>query len=70
MQEIEDGVFKLNMDSPRAQAAIERYLTSADYEFECEAVVGRQFADVHDHAAHLRAGGCAQIIEALASKPA
>jgi len=35
MQEIEDGVFKLSMESPRAQAAIERYLASADYEFEC-----------------------------------
>jgi hypothetical protein len=67
MQEIEDGGFKLNMESPRAQAVIERYLASADYEFECANVVGRQFADLHDHAAHLRDGGCAQIIQALAA---
>jgi hypothetical protein len=52
------------------QAIIERYLESADYEFECANVVGRRFEDVHDHAAYVHGGGCAQIIEALASKPA
>jgi hypothetical protein len=68
MQEIEAGTFKMmNLDSPRLQAIIERYLESADYEFECANVVGRKFEDVHDHAAHLRGGGCAQIIAALAA---
>jgi hypothetical protein len=69
MQEIEEGSFKLNMESPRSQAAIERYLQSADYQFECAAVVGRKFDDVHDHAAYLRSGGCAGIIEALVTQP-
>jgi hypothetical protein len=67
MQEIEAGTFKMNLESPSLQATIERYLESAGYEFECAKVVGRQFADVNDHAAYLRGGGCAQIIEALAA---
>jgi hypothetical protein len=67
MQEIEAGTFKMNLESPSLQAIIDRYLASANYEFECANVVGRQFADVNDHAAYLRGGGCAQIIEALAA---
>jgi hypothetical protein len=57
------------MESLRAQAAVERYLESADYEFECANVVGRRFEDVHDHAVYLRGGGCAEIIEAMAAQP-
>lgn len=45
---------------------IEKFLESSDYEFECSAIVGREFENVDDHAAYMRAGGCAQIIEALA----
>jgi hypothetical protein len=55
-------------NNPIAQAAIDRYLESADYEFECSKIVGRKFEDVADHAAYLRAGGCSKIIEALAAK--
>jgi hypothetical protein len=54
-------------DDPLAQAAIERYLESADYVFECSAIVGRKFVDIHDHASFLRQGGCSKIIEALAA---
>jgi len=54
-------------DNPLASAAIERFLESADYEFECHKIVGRKFENVADHSAYLREGGCAQIIEALAA---
>ena len=54
-------------DDPIALATIERYLESADYEFECSKIAGRTFENVDDHAAYLRAGGCSKIIEALAS---
>jgi hypothetical protein len=47
---------------------IERFLESADYEFECSEIVGRKFEDVSDHADHVRAGGCSEIIEALAAR--
>lgn len=53
-------------NNPEAIAVIERYLASADYEFECSKIVGRKFENVADHAAYLRTGGCAKIIEALA----
>jgi hypothetical protein len=45
---------------------IERFLESADHEFECSKIVGREFENVADHAGYLRQGGCSKIIEALA----
>jgi hypothetical protein len=53
-------------DNPLALAALERYLESSDYEFECAKVAGRRFEGVAEHAAYLQAGGCSHIIEALA----
>jgi hypothetical protein len=47
---------------------IERFLKSADYEFECSEIVGRKFEKIGDHADYLRDGGCSEIIEALATK--
>lgn len=54
--------FNLGASSPE----MEQFLASADYEFECANIVGRKFADITDHAAYVREGGCAEIIEALA----
>ncbi len=54
-------------NNPIALAAIEKYLESADYEFECSNIVGRKFENVADHAEYLRGGGCSKIIEALAT---
>jgi len=56
---------KPGYDNPLALAAIERYLESTDYEFECSKIVGRKFVNVEDHAGYLREGGCSKIIEAL-----
>lgn len=53
-------------NNPRALQAIERYLKSTDYEFECSKVVGRKFENVSDHAKYIHGGGCAEIINALA----
>lgn len=57
-------------DNPKALAAADRFLESADFEFECEKIVGRKFEDVADHADYLREGGCSKIIDALASATA
>ena len=46
---------------------IEKFLESSDYEFECSEIVGRKFENVHDHAAYLHAGGCSEIISAIAA---
>jgi hypothetical protein len=58
---------KIEMQNPRAMAMIDKFVESADYEFECAKIVGRKFADVNDHACYLREGGCSKIIEALAA---
>ena len=58
---------KVNYSDPAIPAAIERFLESADYEFECAKIVGRNFENAADHAAYVREGGCARIIEALAA---
>ena len=41
---------KFEMQNPRAMAMIDKFVESADYEFECAKIVGRKFADVNDHA--------------------
>jgi len=46
---------------------VEKFLESSDYEFECSKIVGRQFESVDEHADYLRAGGCSNIIEGLAT---
>ena len=58
---------KPGFENPLASAAVERYLESADYEFECSKIVGRKFEDIADHANYLRQGGCEKIITTLAA---
>jgi hypothetical protein len=50
-----------------ATRIVERFLEASGYKFECAEIVGRRFADIGDHAAYLRSGGCASILEALAA---
>lgn len=50
-----------------ASDIIDKFVESSDYEFECAKIVGRQFENVDDHADHLHKGGCAKIIQALAT---
>jgi len=54
------------MTLPGADALVEKFLQSSDYEFECAKIVGRKFDGVDDHARHMREEGCSAIIEALA----
>jgi hypothetical protein len=58
---------KLSFDLTAAPKELEKFLAVSDYEFECAKIVGRKFENVADHASFVRAGGCAKIIEALAS---
>lgn len=51
----------------RATRIVERFLEASGHRFECAEIVGRRFADVADHAAYLRDGGCAAIVEALSA---
>jgi hypothetical protein len=67
MNSIKEGAGKINYESPRALDVIDKFMKCADYEFECSEIVGRRFEDVDDHAGYLRAGGCSEIIEVLAT---
>jgi len=67
MNYIKQNDKKPGLDNPMASAAMERYLESADYEFECSKIVGRKFENVADHANYIKNGGCARIIAALAA---
>jgi hypothetical protein len=67
MNHVKEGVQDFAFNSPIAQAALERFLESAGYEFECSKIVGRKFENAVDHACYLRDGGCSKIIEALAT---
>jgi len=67
MKRVQDGTGQVEYNSPEATEAIDRFVQSADGEFECAKITGRKFENVADHAGYLRAGGCAKIIEALAS---
>ena len=57
----------LNFGDTWVGEIIERFLESSDYEFECSEITGRVFENVSDHADYLRAGGCSEILAALAA---
>ncbi|HZD04870.1 MAG TPA: C-GCAxxG-C-C family (seleno)protein, partial [Longimicrobiales bacterium] len=62
----EDGG-KVAFRDSRTERIVDRFLEQTDFQFECSEIVGRRFEDVGDHAAHLRNGGCAGLLEALAT---
>jgi len=49
----------------RATRIVARFLEASGHTFECSEIVGRRFGDVAEHAAQLRGGGCARLLEAL-----
>ncbi len=59
---------KIDFKNPKTIETIERFMKCTDFEFECSKIVGRRFENIHDHACHLRDGGCLKIIEILATK--
>ncbi len=61
------GSGKVDFKNPRAQDAVNRFLKCTDYEFECATITGRRFENIAEHAAYMRRGGCARLIEALAA---
>ena len=62
-----EGAGTNEFQNPRAVDAIDRFLETADYEFECSKIVGRKFENIADHADYLHHGGCSKIIEGLAA---
>jgi len=69
MNRVRAGTGQVEYNSLEATDAIDRFLQSANGEFECSKIVWRQFENVDDHAAYLRDWGCSKIIKALAAQP-
>jgi hypothetical protein len=65
-----DNIWNSEVFQSRAEDTIDRFMNSADFEFECSEIVGRRLENMDDHACYLRGGGCSEIIEALATQPA
>ncbi len=59
---------KIGFKDPRTQEVIDRFVKHTEFKFECAEIVGRKFNDAEDHAKYLRAGGCSELIEALAAE--
>ena len=59
---------KIDYKDPKGLDAIERFIKCSGFQFECSEIVGRRFANVSDHAAYVRDGGCSKIIEVLATQ--
>jgi hypothetical protein len=68
MRRLKGGARKLDFKDPKALDIINRFLKCTNYELECSQIVGRKFEDVHDHANHLREGGCSTILDVLVSQ--
>ena len=64
-----DGTARIGFKNPEAVTQIARFLKYTGSKLECSEIVGRKFANIDDHAAHLRAGGCAKLIDLLAETP-
>ena len=67
MNHAREGVKNNAFENPAALSVVDRFLESADFEFECSKIVGRKFKNAADHACYLCDGGCSKIIEALAT---
>ncbi|MCB2197939.1 C-GCAxxG-C-C family protein [bacterium] len=56
---------KVEIKSAKAQELIARFLQKTGGEMECSAICGKTFQTIDEHAAHLREGGCSELIELL-----
>jgi hypothetical protein len=70
MNSSEEWPMEMGSTNPEGQEVIDRFVEASDCEFECCEIVGRMFENIGDHADYLRAGGCLDIIEALAAPAA
>lgn len=67
MHNLKEGAGNFDFQNPRGLATIDPFLKCTDGEFACSNIVGRRFQDIADHAAFVRNGGCAHVIDVLAT---
>ncbi|MBN1320504.1 MAG: C_GCAxxG_C_C family protein [Thermoleophilia bacterium] len=65
LKSLEDGAEKVPYKPESGRVLLERFLKCTGGEIRCSKIVGRLFDGVADHAAFIRDGGCAEIIETL-----
>jgi hypothetical protein len=56
---------KILFDSPIGEAVVASFVKAAGPDLNCSAIAGRTFESLDDHAAYLRDGGCADMMDAL-----
>ncbi|MBN1631436.1 MAG: C-GCAxxG-C-C family protein [Thermoleophilia bacterium] len=66
VRSLAEGAEKVPYKPESGQALLERFLECTGGEVKCSKIVGRMFDGVADHAAFIRAGGCAGVIDTLA----
>jgi hypothetical protein len=59
---------KIDFKAPGTQELIDKFLIQTDFKFECSEIVGRNFNNINDHSDYLNKGGCAELIDLLASE--
>ena len=67
LEQFNENAGKVEFKPRRALEAVDAFSKCTSCTFECSKIVGRTFADIGDHAEHLRAGGCSEILDTLAS---
>ena len=66
LRSLAEGAEKVPYKPESGQALLERFRECTGGEVKCSKIVGRTFDGVADHAAFIRAGGCAGFIDMLA----
>ena len=66
MNGLKEGASNKDINS-RISDTMDRFIRSANFEYECSGIVGRKFENYSDHASYVQNGGCSEIIELLAA---
>lgn len=67
MNKLREGA-EIGLEDPGVSHVMERFVNCTGHKFECSKIVGRKFESLSDHSSYLRAGGCAELVEVLATQ--
>jgi hypothetical protein len=66
LSRIRDKTYKTSMSDPVAERILRTFFEAAGSELDCRVIAKRSFTTVADHTEFIGAGGCANLIQALA----
>ncbi len=61
----DQGHGKSTYPCPDAEKVMNKFLETADYEFDCKEISGKLFEDILDHSEFINNGGCNKLIQGL-----